>query len=143
MNHSEFVNVFQGTGKSVTPEKGSLFSKWNLLKGKAGNTSPSACLPFGCAKGLPGNNDSGGLSACYIWNFLGLFPISEQDSFFLGVPKADKAVLHLFNGNTLTILSRGIGERVSKTVFNGETVVGYSLPVEKIMQGGEIVFYKE
>ena len=102
----------------------------------------NACFRTG-REGLPGNNDSGGLSACYIWNFLGLFPISGQDSFFLGVPKAEKAVLHLSSGNSLTIGGSGKGERVSKVVFNGETVAGYSLPVEKIMQGGEIVFYKE
>ena len=29
--------------------------------------------------GAPGNVDSGGLSACYIWNTIGIFPVSGQN----------------------------------------------------------------
>ena len=47
MNTTKFVNVFQGTGKSSQPKAGNLYSKWNLLKGKAGNVSAAAALPFG------------------------------------------------------------------------------------------------
>lgn len=93
-------------------------------------------------EGLPGNNDSGGLSACYIWNFLGLFPISGQDNVFLGVPQAKKAVLRLSNNNTLTIRAEGNGETVKQVLFNGEQITGYSIPVAKLMQGGELIFTK-
>lgn len=36
--------------------------------------------------GLPGNDDSGGLSSWYVWASLGLFPIAGQDVFLLNVP---------------------------------------------------------
>ena len=56
------VNIFQGTRGSTKPQEGTLYSKWNLLKGKAGNTSPSACLPFGNVACSP---YSGGYSSGY------------------------------------------------------------------------------
>lgn len=91
--------------------------------------------------GLPGNNDSGGLSACYMWNFLGLFPISGQDRMFLGVPRAERAVLHLSNGNTLTILSDIKNGQVQKVSFNGKMVEGYQISVKELLSGGELKFF--
>lgn len=93
--------------------------------------------------GLPGNNDSGGLSACYLWNFLGLFPISGQDAFFVGVPKAEKAVLHLAAGKDLVVCSVGEGEGVEKVVFNGKALDGYAIAVSEIMNGGELTYFKK
>jgi putative alpha-1,2-mannosidase len=92
--------------------------------------------------GLPGNNDSGGLSACYLWNFLGLFPISGQDKFFIGKPRAKKSILHLANGRTLTIVAMGEGKGIDAVTINGEILKQQQSSVEQIMQGGEIVFYK-
>jgi putative alpha-1,2-mannosidase len=90
---------------------------------------------------LPGNNDSGGLSTCYLWNFLGLFPISGQNSVFVGVPKAERAVLHLSSGKDLTILSQIKNGQVEKVVFNGKEVTGGQIPVKDILNGGEIRFF--
>ncbi len=101
----------------------------------------TSCFKRG-RNGLPGNNDSGGLSACYLWNFLGLFPISGQDKFFVGVPKAQKTVLHLQNGKKLTIVAMGEGKGIDAVTLDGEVLKTREIPVEKIMQGGEIVFYK-
>ena len=100
----------------------------------------SSCFRTG-PDGLPGNNDSGGLSACYLWNFLGLFPISGQPSVFVGYPKAKKATLHLSNGRTLTILSKLSGEKVEGVLLNGKPIDGYTIPMQELLQGGEIVFF--
>lgn len=91
--------------------------------------------------GLPGNNDSGGLSACYMWNFLGLFPISGQEKMFIGCPKAKKTVLHLANGNDLTLRSVGEGKTIQKVIFNGQEITS-TISVDAIMSGGEIVFFR-
>lgn len=90
--------------------------------------------------GLPGNNDSGGLSACYIWNFLGLFPISGQDVLYVGYPKAERSVLHLYNGKTLTVVSKISDGQVRKITFNGKPVEGFEIKVSDILCGGEIIF---
>lgn len=91
---------------------------------------------------FPGNNDSGGLSACYIWNVLGLFPITGQDKMFIGRPIVSKAILHLYNGNKLQISQEGTGD-VVKVLFNGNEVKDYYISVLDIMQGGALRFVKE
>ena len=90
--------------------------------------------------GLPGNNDSGGLSACYIWNFLGLFPISGQDVVFVGIPKAEKAILRLSKEKTLTIISKMKGREIKTITYNGQRIDGYTISVHQLLNGGEIVF---
>ena len=90
--------------------------------------------------GLPGNNDSGGLSACYLWNFLGLFPQSGSENIFFGKPKATKAVLHLYNGKTLTILSDKKTKMPKSVYFNGEEIKRCAVPIQMFMQGGELKF---
>lgn len=51
----------------------------------------------------PGNCDSGGLSACILWNMLGIFPLTGQKSMMIGFPKCTRAKLHLSNGRVFTI----------------------------------------
>ena len=49
---------------------------------------------FGAGRGgLPGNDDSGGLSAWYLWATLGLFPVVGQDGFLLGPPAVHESRL--------------------------------------------------
>lgn len=91
--------------------------------------------------GLPGNEDSGGLSSCYMWNFLGLFPVTGQDVMMLGKPKANETVIRFYNGNILTIKKVGSGERITRVDFNGKKVEDYSLRVEEVLRGGKLNFY--
>ena len=90
-------------------------------------------------EGLPGNGDSGGLTACYLWNFLGLFPISGQETIFLGKPRAKKASIQLNNGNMLTIINES-ENRPKKITFNGKEITEYALTAKDLLLGGEIKF---
>jgi putative alpha-1,2-mannosidase len=45
--------------------------------------------------GLPGNDDSGGLSSWYVWASLGLFPVAGQNLFLVNAPAFEHAVLRL------------------------------------------------
>lgn len=54
----------------------------------------------------PGNCDSGGLSATILWNMLGIFPLSGQDKFAIGIPKITNAKLNLSNGKILELSYR-------------------------------------
>ncbi len=47
------------------------------------------------AGGLPGNDDSGGLSSWYVWASLGLFPVAGQSLFLLNAPAFERAALNL------------------------------------------------
>lgn len=92
---------------------------------------------------VPGNNDSGALSTCYIWNYLGVFPSAGQDVMFLGYPSVKKARITLWNKNTLEIISQGEGDTIEKVAYNGKVIDGYSITVKEFMQGGTLKFYKK
>lgn len=90
--------------------------------------------------GVPGNNDSGGLSSCYLWNYLGIFPVSGQRVMLLGIPKAEKVILHFSSGKDLTIFSQIKEETINKITFNGKEIEGYAIDVSLLQNGGELIF---
>ncbi len=93
--------------------------------------------------GLPGNNDSGGLSSCFVWNALGIFPVSGQDRILFGSPVIKSAVLHLSSGNELRISVDGYGKDriyVRRVLFNGAEINDLMLTARELMSGGELVF---
>lgn len=49
--------------------------------------------------GLPGNDDSGGLSSWYVWNAVGLFPVTAMPVMLIGSPIFDEATIKLYGGN--------------------------------------------
>ncbi|MBQ9920878.1 MAG: glycoside hydrolase family 92 protein, partial [Clostridia bacterium] len=88
--------------------------------------------------GLPGNNDAGGMTSCYIWNTLGIFPVSGQDLMFIVRPKFEKATLHLSYGKMLEIKRIGDGKYPVSARFNGVRLDGLSISASDLMQGGEL-----
>ncbi|WP_308036615.1 GH92 family glycosyl hydrolase [Actinoplanes sp. DH11] len=48
--------------------------------------------------GLPGNDDSGGLSSWYVWASLGLFPVAGQNLFLVNAPAFARAQLSVEGG---------------------------------------------
>ena len=100
---------------------------------------------FGSGRsGLPGNNDSGGLSSLFIWNALGIFPVSGSGIFLIGSPAVDGADIRLFNGKTLSIrVFRESREQIylNRVELNGKEIKGYSIGASELMQGGELCFY--
>ncbi len=48
--------------------------------------------------GLPGNDDSGGLSSWYVWASLGLFPVAGQNLFLVNAPAFARAALRVGGG---------------------------------------------
>ena len=89
--------------------------------------------------GLPGNNDSGGLTACYMWNVIGLFPISSFDKMICGSPRFARVTMHLPAGD-LVIRREGKGIYTRMVTFNGKVLTDFELSVTEMMQGGELVF---
>ena len=89
--------------------------------------------------GIPGNNDSGGMSSCYVWNCLGLFPVSGQNRMLIGTPKFSRTTLRLANGRTLVIRREGVYTSPVSAVFNGKTCGGLTLTASGMMEGGELV----
>lgn len=92
--------------------------------------------------GLPGNNDSGGLSSCYLWNVIGLFPISGFDIMICGTPRFEKTVMHLLGvpEKDLIIRREGRGIYTKSVCFNGKMCEDFTVSVREMMGGGEMVF---
>ena len=94
--------------------------------------------------GLPGNNDSGGLSSAFIFNALGLFPASGSGNFLIGCPGIDGAQIALATGKELTIRvnrqeeCQGI---VARVTWNGSPVSDHILPMQAVMAGGTLEFF--
>lgn len=59
--------------------------------------------------GLPGNDDSGGLSSWYVWASLGLFPVAGQNLVLLSTPSFEEARLDLGDAR-FEIVTRGFRE---------------------------------
>lgn len=92
----------------------------------------------GCGA-IPGNNDSDGLSSCWIWNSLGIFPVSGQDLMHIARPKFVKAELDLASGKTLTVLRRGTGAYPKSASFNGTVCDKLTVRASEIMLGGTLI----
>ena len=55
---------------------------------------------FGTGRGgLPGNDDSGGLSSWYVWASLGLFPVAGQSMFLVNAPAFDRSEIRVGGGD--------------------------------------------
>jgi len=65
---------------------------------------------FGTGRGgLPGNDDSGGLSSWYVWASLGLFPVAGQNLFLVNAPSWREARIDVA-GRPLTVETAGFVE---------------------------------
>jgi predicted alpha-1,2-mannosidase len=89
--------------------------------------------------GLPGNNDSGGLSSCYVWNALGIFPVAGSEIMLIGSPILNGARIHLFNGNTFEIKVYNNSKEniyVKKAVLNGREIKNFRFNISEVTGGG-------
>ena len=94
--------------------------------------------------GLPGNNDSGGLSSLFVWNVLGIFPISGSGEFVIGAPQIDSADIELATGKTLSIrVNRKAKQQiyVECVEWNGAVIQNYRVSMRELMRGGVLQFY--
>ncbi len=98
--------------------------------------------------GLPGNDDSGGLSSWVVWASLGLFPVAGQNVFLLSTPSFPTARLAMPHG-TLVIETRGLPDEplahdsrphyIRSATFNGRPLSHNWLPGRTVHGGGTLV----
>ncbi|MCB0792566.1 MAG: glycoside hydrolase family 92 protein [Flavobacteriales bacterium] len=94
--------------------------------------------------GLSGNDDCGQMSAWYIFSALGFYPMEPgTDRYELGAPVVGSAGIHLENGRTFTVRTKGQGERntyVQRVLLNGKPLDRTFILHHEIMDGGELLF---
>ncbi len=95
------------------------------------------------ATGLPGNDDSGSMSAWYVFHSLGFFPNAGQDVYLISSPTFTQSILQLENGKTFEISAPQASETniyIQSAILNGKTLNRCWLKHEEIMDGGKLEF---
>ena len=94
--------------------------------------------------GLCGNDDCGQMSAWYIFSAMGFYPVCPASGqYVFGAPYLPENVLHLQNGNTLTIKAPNVSDQncyIQSVTLNGKPLHCAYITYEQIMSGGELVF---
>jgi len=95
--------------------------------------------------GLGGNDDTGQMSAWYIFTTLGFYPVAPgSDHFSIGSPAINKATINLENGKTFTINVKNQGDKnvyVQKILLNGQPLSRLFITQSEIMNGGTLTFF--
>lgn len=92
--------------------------------------------------GLPGQDDSGAMSAWYIFGSIGFFPVAGQDVYLIGSPLFSKTTLKLDSGKTFTIIAKKTNNQnqyVQSAKLNGEKWDKCWFSHKDIINGGELV----
>lgn len=94
--------------------------------------------------GLCGNDDCGQMSAWYIFSAMGFYPVCPASGqYVFGAPYLPENILHLQNGNTLTIKAPNVSDQncyIQSVTLNGKQLHTAYITYEQIMAGGELVF---
>lgn len=94
--------------------------------------------------GFPGDEDNGSMASWYIFNSLGFYPVCPgSGEYVIGMPLFDKAVIHLSNGETLTISSGPNQEQqqfIDHIYYNDSSHESLVFEHESLMKGGKIKF---
>ncbi len=93
---------------------------------------------------LKGNDDCGQMSAWYIFNTMGFYPVCPGSNYYvIGSPLVNKAVMHLSNGKDFTMIAQNQSPKnvyIQSAILNGKKWNSPFLPYDQIKSGGKIVF---
>ena len=96
---------------------------------------------FGLGRGgLPGNDDSGGLSSWYVWASVGLFPVAGQSIYLIGLPQFSEARLQI-GDRTMEIIRRNMDEKaqfIRCVKLNGQRLMRSYLSATELLSGGRL-----
>jgi len=94
--------------------------------------------------GLSGNDDSGQMSAWYIFGALGFYPVCPSlPEYAISGPVFEKITIKLGNGKILILSAPGTSEKncyIKSIRFNGKTIENYKFSHFDLMNGGTVEF---
>ncbi len=97
------------------------------------------------ADGLGGNDDTGQMSAWFIFSTIGFYPVAPGSAVYqIGSPAVNEASIHLENGKTFSIEAKNQSDKnvyVEKIELNGKPLNRLYITHSEIMNGGKLVFY--
>ena len=96
------------------------------------------------AKGFPGDEDGGAMSAWYIFNCMGFYPVTPGVAeYTFGSPLFNKITIHLEDGKDFVIEAEGNSPKnvyISSVKLNGKDYSPSFLTHEDVMKGGKLTF---
>jgi predicted alpha-1,2-mannosidase len=94
--------------------------------------------------GIPGNDDTGQMSAWYLFSALGFYPVCPgSNEYVIGSPCVQAAVLHLENNKTFTMTAKNLSKKniyIQSIRLNGKPLKVSYIRHEDIMKGGTLKF---
>lgn len=95
-------------------------------------------------EGICGNEDCGQMSAWYIFNLLGMYPLNPANGKYdLSAPQIPLAKINLENGKVFTIKTIGLSDKncfVKSVTLNGVVLKNNFITHQQIMNGGILTF---
>jgi len=96
-------------------------------------------------EGICGNEDTGQMSAWYVFSSLGFYPMDPvSGQYELGAPLFDKATIKLTSGRKFTIEAKNLSDEniyVDKVFLNGVELSRTYITFDEVLNGGELVFH--
>jgi predicted alpha-1,2-mannosidase len=90
-----------------------------------------------------GMDDSGGLSAWYVFNAIGLYTLSPADpEYIVTVPMFDKITFSL-GDSQFTITKRNKGQKIKSITYDGQKIDGFFVSHDDLKRGKELVITTE
>lgn len=94
------------------------------------------------SQGYPGDEDNGSMASWYIFNALGMYPVCPgSGEYVIGMPLFDQAIIHLANGEKLTI-SAGPNQPQQQFIHqikrNGQEYSALFFTHQDLLDGGTI-----
>jgi predicted alpha-1,2-mannosidase len=94
--------------------------------------------------GLSGNDDTGQMSAWYVFASMGLYPVCpSKDEYTLCSPSFERIVVQLAGGKRLAIRADGVNagkKYIASIDFNGKPVRNFSIKHSDLVKGGTLRF---
>lgn len=95
-------------------------------------------------EGICGNEDTGQMSAWYVFSSLGFYPMDPvSGQYELGAPLFETAKINLPSGKCFSIKARNLSDRniyVDRVLLNGVVLDRTYITFDELQQGGELVF---
>ena len=90
-----------------------------------------------------GMDDSGGLSAWYVLNAIGLYTFSPADpEYIITVPIFDRIIFKM-NGTQFIISKRNNGKKIKDITYDGRKINGYFISHDELKKGKELIIKTE
>ena len=93
--------------------------------------------------GIPGNDDSGSMSAWYAFHSIGFYPNAGQDTYLISSPVFNTVTIHLENGKTLKVITKKNNDKniyIQSATLNGKPLNKNWFCHKDICEGGTLEF---